>query len=129
MPAVHPNYIKSANLNLITIPLGIIGFFLSKTIVINIVTIITLVGTMVFIFGISYFIRQGNSTIKYILLVLFVFGIISGTPLWIAQFQKEPVVGVISMLQNLVETGALVLLFKIPKTVVNKKGPDESEPL
>lgn len=127
LQSVHPNYIKASNLILITLVLSVISsFFTPNT---GIVTPLLKIGVVVLgiiINGlIAYFIRRGSETVKYILLILLLFGL-AGIPMMIAVFKTKPVSCVISLLLMAIQVWVIVILFNIPKrnnTYRPERGP------
>lgn len=111
---VHPNYIKASELIFITAGLGIINFFFSPEILSSGFAIIIAVFTLLFIAGLGVLIKQGFSWIKYLLLALFIFGLL-GIPFIIKNITTNPIVGIVNIIQTILQIWALVLLFKISK--------------
>ena len=70
--------------------------------------------SLAFVFGIGYLVSKGTEWIKYVLLVILILGLL-GFPIVIANLKNEPVVGIINIVQTILQIWALVLLFKIPK--------------
>ena len=70
--------------------------------------------SLAFVFGIGYLVGKGTEWIKYVLLVILILGLL-GFPFIIANLKNEPVVGIINIVQTVLQIWALVLLFKIPK--------------
>ncbi|SDM16461.1 hypothetical protein [Chryseobacterium taihuense] len=70
--------------------------------------------SVAFVFGIGYLISKGTEWIKYLLLILFIMGLI-GLPYIIINLKNEPIVGVINIVQTVLQIWTLVLLFVIPK--------------
>ena len=112
--SVHPNYIKSSDFIFITVGLGIINISLTPGIFVSPRELITGFFTLAFLVGLALLIRKGIGWIKYLLLVIMIFGII-GIPLMIKILEQNPAVGVINVIQTVFQVWALVLLFKIPK--------------
>jgi len=65
-------------------------------------------------FGIGYMISKGSNGAKYILLVCLIFGIIY-IPFILLTITRTPVVGIINIVQTLLQVWAIVLLYQIPK--------------
>ncbi len=116
---IHPNYIKSSNLIFGTVGLGLINFFFSSDLLNTGQNIATAILTLVIIAGIGYLVRQGKDWVKYLLLVLMVFGLI-GIPFIINNIVQKPMVGIVNIAQTIMQLGATVLLFKVPKIVDDK---------
>lgn len=117
---VHPNYIKSSELAFISAGLGIINLSLSPVVFSNSIAIITAILTLIFVFGLAYLIRFGFSWVKYLLLALFIIGIF-GIPIIIKNLYENPIVGIINLVQTVLQIGSIVLLFKIPKAKNSSK--------
>ncbi|QKJ28554.1 hypothetical protein HQ865_01865 [Mucilaginibacter mali] len=125
---VHPDYIKASNLILITLVLSVISSFFTPNI--GIVTPLMKIGVVILsiiINGlIAYFIRRGSETVKYILLILLLFGLAS-IPMMISLFKTRPVSSIISLVLMAIQVWVIVILFKIPKHNISYKperGPD-----
>lgn len=116
---IHPNYIKSSNLIFGTVGLGLINFFFSSDLLNTGQNIATAILTLVIIAGIGYLVRQGKGWVKYLLLVFMVFGLI-GIPFIINNIVQKPMVGIVNIAQTIMQLGATVLLFKVPKIVDDK---------
>lgn len=113
---IHPNYKRSAELIYLTGALGIGNLIWHYETLDSGIKIFIALVSLAFMFGIGYLISRGNEWIQYVLLVLFALGLI-GIIFIIANLAKDPVTGVINIVQTLLQIWALVLLFKVP----NKK--------
>jgi len=113
---VHPNYKKAAELLYISGFLGIGNLIWKYDTLENKLQIFIAIIVLAFGFVLAYVTSKGIEWFKYILLALFAFGLIS-IPFIISDILNEPVVGIISTVQTILQIYALVLLFKIPKTV------------
>lgn len=111
---IHPNYIKSSDLIFITAVLGIINFFFSPKILSSGFAIIVAIFTLLFIAGLGVLVKQGFSWVKYLLLALLLFGLL-GIPFIIKNMTTNPIVGIVNIIQTVLQIWALVLLFKIRK--------------
>ena len=111
---VHKNYIKSSDLMLISVGLGIINFLLVPEIFSSGRSIFIGIVTLLLLGGLALAIRNGVSWIKYLLLVMMIFGFIS-IPFLIKNLEENPPVGIINIIQNAFQFWSLILLFKIPK--------------
>jgi len=116
---IHPNYIKSSNLIFGTVGFGLINFFFASELLSTGQNIATAILTLVFIAGLGFLVRQGKDWVKYLLLVFLVFGLI-GVPLIINNIVQRPVIGIINIVQTIMQLWATVLLFKFPKIVDDK---------
>jgi hypothetical protein len=118
---LHQNYIKASNLIYLCALLGIINVFLLRETYTSTLKIATLIFTFAFIVGLGVLIRQGFEWIKYLLLFIMIFGLI-GIPTWIKNLSEMPILGIINILQIVLQFWALILVFKVPKKEnINKK--------
>jgi hypothetical protein len=116
---IHANYIKSSNLIFGTVGLGILNFFFSTELLKTGQNIATAIVTLAIITGIGFLVRQGKNWVKYLLLVLTVFGLI-GMPFIINNITQRPVVGLVNIAQTIMQLWAIVLLFNVPKKTEEK---------
>ena len=112
---VHENFIKSSNLIFISAALGLINVFLTKGELGSTKLIASAILTLLFVGGLGYIVRQGYAWIKYLLLVLMIFGLIGIVGLIIMNFEKQPLTSIVNIIQTILQTWATVLLFIIPK--------------
>jgi membrane-bound ClpP family serine protease len=115
---VHKNFTKSSNLIFITVGLGVINLLLPNTEIMAGGKPIV-IGTMLFILGLGYLVRQGFDWVKYLLLILTVLGLIS-VPVTITHLGQRPIVGLINVAQTVLQVWATITLFRIPKTADTK---------
>jgi hypothetical protein len=120
---VHENFIKSSNLIYISAALGLVNLFLTKGDIVSTRLISSAILTLLFVGGLGYIVRQGYAWIKYLLLVLMIFGLIGIVGLIITNLEKQPLITTVNIIQTILQTWATVLLFIIPK----KKVEDISE--
>lgn len=111
---VHPNHKKSAELIYISGFLGIVNIIWTYQTLDNGMKIIVALFSLAFVFGIGYLVSKGKEWIKYVLLAILILGLL-GFPFLIANIMNEPVVGIINIVQTILQIWALVILFKIPK--------------
>lgn len=111
---VHPNHKKSAELIYISGFLGIVNIIWTYQTLDNGMKIIVALFSLTFVFGIGYLVSKGKEWIKYVLLAILILGLL-GFPFLIANIMNEPVVGIINIVQTILQIWALVILFKIPK--------------
>jgi uncharacterized membrane protein len=116
---IHPNYTKSSNLIFGTVGLGLINFFFSSDLLNTGQNIATAILTLVIIAGIGFLVRRGKAWVKYLLLVFTVLGLI-GIPFIINNITQRPVVGLINIVQTIMQIWAMVILFKVPKKTDEK---------
>lgn len=115
---IHPNYKRSAELIYLSGALGIGNLIWQYETLNSGIKIFIALVSLAFVFGIGYLISKGNEWIKYILLILFALGFI-GIIFIIANLAKDPVSRIINIVQTLLQTWALILLFKVPNTTEN----------
>lgn len=117
---IHPNYKKAAEFLYISAFLGIGNLIWKYDTLHSGFEIFIAIIVLVFGFTLAYFTSKGIEWFKYLLLVLFGLGIL-GIPFIISNIKNDPVVGIINIVQTLLQIWALVLLFKIPKAVDNSQ--------
>ena len=115
---VHENFIKSSNLIFISAALGLINVFLTKGELGSTKLIASAILTLLFVGGLGYIVRQGYAWIKYLLLVLMIFGLIGIVGLIITNLEKRPLITTVNIIQTILQIWATVLLFIIPKKTV-----------
>lgn len=113
---VYPNYKKAAELLYISGFFGIGNLIWKYDTLENELQIFIAIIVLALGFVLAYVTSKGIEWFKYILLALFAFGLVS-IPFIISDILNEPVVGIINIVQTILQIYALVLLFKIPKTV------------
>lgn len=111
---IHKNHKKSADLIYLSGLLGIANLIWTFEALDNGMKIFIALFSLALVFGIGYLVSKGTEGIKYVLLVIFIFGLL-GFPFIIANLKNELVVGIINIVQTVLQIWALVLLFKIPK--------------
>lgn len=111
---VHYNYIKASDLIFITIGLGIINVFLSPGSLPNSFSIFVVILIFLFMIGNAFFIRQGHKWAKILYIVLFILGLLT-IPSIIKIFSQNLIVGVINVVQIILQIWAFILLVRIPK--------------
>lgn len=111
---IHENYKKSANVFYIAAALGIINMFISPELLNSNRNIFTSIFTLAFLFGIGLLISKGIDWMKYVLLALLIFGLFA-LPLILLNIINSPILGIINIIQTVLQVYSLVLLFKIPK--------------
>ncbi|UIR57283.1 hypothetical protein LZQ00_05570 [Sphingobacterium sp. SRCM116780] len=121
---IHSNHIKSSNCMFISAALGVINILLTPAILTSASSISAALLTLAFLVGIGLLIRKGTDWIKYVLLILLVIGLL-GIPYMIQNILQSPIVGVINIIQTILQIIALILLFTIPK-IDNKEWMNES---
>ncbi|MCQ6957946.1 hypothetical protein [Mucilaginibacter aquariorum] len=115
MATVHPNYIKSSNIIILSILVGLLNLAFSQTPLNTPQSIGAFLTTILFLAAIAFLVRKGLSWMKYVLLVLSIIGV-AGLVMIIL---KKPVfngVLVVNIVQTLLQLWALIILFTIPKS-------------
>jgi len=113
---IHQEYKRAAALIYSSVIFGVFNVFLnSETLKSSVGIILGLITLLIFI-AIGYLISKGIDWIKYVLLVLIILGAI-GLPFIIMNLIYDPVNGIVNLVQTILQISALVILFKIPKTV------------
>ncbi|MFY1046136.1 hypothetical protein [Chryseobacterium sp. GP-SGM7] len=110
----HPNYKKAAELIYISAFLGIGNLIWKYDTLDSGLKIFIAIIVVAFSFAIAYITSKGLDWFKYILLVLFGIGLI-GIPFIIGDIVNNPVIGIINIVQTILQVWVLVLLFKISK--------------
>ena len=113
---IHPNFIKSSNLILVSVGIGLINFFYVCDILTTRDNISIAVLSFLLIAGLGYLARLGKVWVKYFILVMIIWGLIGMSVIIHYQSQKL-LVGVIIIPQTVLQVWALILLFKAPKTI------------
>lgn len=116
---IHPNYQKAADLIYLSGALGIGNVIWMYDALDNGLKIFTALISVGFVFGIGYLISKGTEWIKFLLAVILFLGIV-GIPFVIQDLENNTVVGIINILQTVLQIWALILLFKIPKKEKSK---------
>ncbi|KQR94182.1 hypothetical protein ASG01_15475 [Chryseobacterium sp. Leaf180] len=111
---IHKNHKKSSDLIYLSGALGIGNLIWTYETLDNGMKIFIALFSLAFVFGIGYLVSKGTEWIKYVLLVILILGLL-GFPFIIANLKNEPVVGIINIVQTVLQIWALVLLFKIPQ--------------
>ncbi|HEX8563527.1 MAG TPA: hypothetical protein VF676_11165 [Flavobacterium sp.] len=110
---LHPNYNKAANLTFISAGLGIIGVVISPKLRQDEYSIIVGVIVTAFVVGLGFLIRAGFAWVKYVLVCLFLIGLI-GVSFVIFTIWVDPIGGLINLLQTILQLIVIILLFQIP---------------
>ncbi|PVH25497.1 hypothetical protein [Sphingobacterium corticibacter] len=108
---------KSANLMYLSAGLGVINILLLPNTLNTTADIITVIFTFAVLIGTAALIGKGVDWIKYVLLVLVLFGLLAYS-YTIQLFYINPIVGLINIVQAVLQIYALVLLFRIPNPTV-----------
>ena len=111
---IHPNYKKSADLIYLSGALGIGNIIWKYDTLDSGIKIFIAILSVAFVFGIGYYVSKGLEWIKYVLLVILTLGTL-GLPFVIINLKNDPVLGIINIIQTILQVWSLILLFKIPK--------------
>jgi len=115
---LHSNFIKSSNLIFATVGLGIINFYFSSDTLSSRTNIAVAIITLLTILGLGILVRQGYNWMKYLLLVLTILGLF-GISTILTDLTQNPIVGIVSIVETVLEIWATVILFLIPKAAEN----------
>lgn len=112
---LNPNYIKSSNLLFISAGLGLINFLILPEILSSKSSIVVGSIAVFFISAMGLAIRFEISWIKYLSLILIVFGINIVPPLVKDELISHPINGIITIAQSIIQIYATILLFSKKK--------------
>jgi len=110
---VHKDYITASNLILASAGIGIISFLYGATTTPDFSVFGGIVSLLV-ISGVGVFARTGSDWLKYLLLA-FALIWICFLPIIIPFYQSQPIVGLVSFVQTILQIVAIIFLFKAPK--------------
>jgi len=114
---LHPNYTKASNLIYLSGAVGIGCLIWTYEQLDSELAIFISAAVLAAVFGVGYMIGKGNEVAKYFFIILFILGLV-GIPALVANLIINPVLGIMNILQFILQAWAIVLLEKIPK---NKK--------
>lgn len=123
---IHPNFKKASNIIFGTVGLGLVNLFydtLSYGKNLFVVVFIQLI-----IAALGYLVRRGYRWIKYLFLVLTILALTEIIPSIINNLTQKPFVEVINIAQIIMQMWAVVLLFKIPKSIQNSSTEQAHSP-
>lgn len=112
---IHPNHKKAADLIYLSGALGIGNIIWKSDTLDSGIKIFIAVISVVLIFGIGYFVSKGLEWIKYVLVIILGLGML-GLPFIIINLKNDPVLGIINIIQTILQVWSLVLLFQIPRS-------------
>jgi hypothetical protein len=115
---LSPNFKKASNLIFGTVGLGLINLFLLRDDLSYGKNLFVVVFIQIIIAGLGYLVRRGYRWIKYLLLVLTVLGL-TDVPSIINNLTQKPIIEIINIAQIIMQIWAVVLLFKVPKSMGN----------
>ncbi|MFZ4929896.1 hypothetical protein [Chryseobacterium sp. Mn2064] len=114
---IHPNHTRASQIMYLCGALGIGSIILNYEQFSSGMAIFIGMATLAFIFGMGYLIGKGNEIAKYILIVTFILGLF-GIPSMLANLAFYPLLGIISIIQTLLQLWIIILLIRIPKNKV-----------
>lgn len=117
---LHPNYNKAANLMYISGAAGIITMTLTPNILQDGAAIFGGLTAVAFIFVLGFLISKGFNRMKYGLLILLLLSLI-GMPLVLIELFKNPLLGLVSLVQTGIQGAAMIYLFMISNGNVNQE--------
>jgi len=112
---IHPNHKKSADLIYLSGALGIGNLIWKSDTLDSGIKIFIAVISVAFVFGIGYYASKGFEWIKYVLVIILGLGML-GLPFIIINLKSDPVLGIINIIQTILQVWSLVLLFQIPQS-------------
>jgi len=115
--SVHVNHIKASNLMYASAALGLINIVLIPEMLSTGMDIFTAFFCLAFIAALGLFIRKGFTKIKYLLLGLFIIGIMLSPTFLAFLFFHLPISAIINLTQTVLQLIAIILLFAIPKQI------------
>lgn len=104
---INPNYSKAANIWYISVSLGLINI-----IFINSNGIFQGIFTLLLLFGLGYLISKEYDWMKYLLLGMFILGLLIML-FTFSFYESHPVVIIINIIQTILQVWVLVILFQI----------------
>lgn len=110
---LHPNYNKAANLMYISGAAGVITMTLTPNILQDGQAIFTGLTAVAFIFVLGFLVSKGFNSIKYGLLIMLLLSLL-GMPLILIELFKNPLLGLVSLVQTSIQLAAMIYLFVIP---------------
>ncbi|MGH1518397.1 hypothetical protein [Chryseobacterium sp. JK1] len=114
---IHPNHTRASQIMYLCGVLGIVSIILNYEQFNSGIAISIAAATLAFIFGMGYLIGKGNEVVKYILIITFALGLF-GIPSMLANLAFYPLLGIISIIQTLLQLWVIILLIRIPKNKV-----------
>lgn len=114
---IHPNHTKASQIMYLCGALGIGSMILNYEQFNSGMAIFIATATLAFIFGMGYLIGKGNEIVKYILIITFALGLF-GLPAILANLTIDPVLGVINIIQTILQLWVIILLVRIPKNTI-----------
>lgn len=112
---LHPNHTKAANIMYLTGVLGIASMIWTYDSLQPVILSLGIaVAIFAFIFGMGYLAGKGKEWVKYVLLITFLLGLMGFRSIY-TNLLSDPVLGVVNVLQTILQIWALILLFRVPK--------------
>lgn len=113
---IHPYHTKAANLIYLSGALAIANIIWTYESLTSAMAVFIVLITLSFIFGMGYLAGKGTDWVKYVLLVILGLGLFA-LPIMLMTLRSNPVLGVINITQTALQIWAVIVLFKVPKTV------------
>jgi hypothetical protein len=111
---IHSNYKKAADMIYLSGAFGIGNLIWKSDTLDSGLKIFIAVISVGFLFVLGYFISKGIDWLKFFLAVILFFGIV-GIPFLLRNFTDDLVLGIVNIVQTILQIWAVILLFKIPK--------------
>lgn len=116
---IHQDYKKAANLTYLSGAVAVASIIWKYELLMLSPLIISIsVVTVAFIFGLGYTISRGIEWIKYLLLGIFLLGLVSFLDIF-TDFANSPIMGIFNIIQFVLQLWTIIILFKIPKSTAN----------
>ncbi|MBN1639354.1 MAG: hypothetical protein JW866_10320 [Ignavibacteriales bacterium] len=112
------NRIIASNLIFITAGLGLLNFYFARDLFISGSNISIAVFTILFLVGLGFLARKDIKWIKWVFLVIMIIGLFS-LPQILNNLYAKPMVGIINLIQTILQLAALLLLFIKDRLVEN----------
>ncbi|MDQ0067467.1 hypothetical protein [Chryseobacterium lathyri] len=112
---IHPNHTKAANLMYLSGALGIGNMIWIYESLNSPSSITGAIATLAFIFGMGYLASKGTDWIKYVLLIIFLIGLIGIQSIYL-NLLSDPVLGILSIAQTILQIWTIIVLFQVPKS-------------
>lgn len=112
---LHPNYTKASNLIYLSGAVGIGCLIWTYEQLDSELAIFISAVVLASVFGVGYMIGKGNEIAKFVFIILFILGL-AGIPTLVTHLSANPVLGIMNILQFILQTWAIILLVKIPKS-------------
>ncbi|PQA90001.1 hypothetical protein B0A69_21510 [Chryseobacterium shigense] len=111
---IHPHHTKAANIMYLSGVLSIATMIWTYEDFKTTLSLLIGVAILAFIFGMGYLAGKGTEWVKLVLLITFLLGLLGLPSIYLSLF-TNPVVGILSSIQTILQVWVLVLLFKVKK--------------